>query len=224
MKSTCCLLVLLCALCWPAMGQVSGYLGKKTVVGVEAGFFPNAWQMIQQEDPLAINLRLGFQAERIVSRQLSVGGHVAAFSTSAAYRVDSAAGRMRLLGQQIGVDFRAYSPVRRGNLPPLGPVHRFGIAYVFYQARDLNRRYFPDGRPDLGRYQAALIQYTLGTQRVWNDRYTTFAGLSFSWTIALSPGTFPDQDLYLWEKSVGRLRGFFGGQLVLGAGILLGDD
>lgn len=206
-----------------SIGQVSGYLGKRTIVGLETSAFPNLWQSAFNDRPVALNLQTGLQAERILTRTLSVGASAQYFSTKSFYNTDVVSGNMSMRGYQIGIDLRAYSFQKNGNIPPLGAMHRFGISYLNYWLRDDNRRYFPDGRKALGRYEAALLSYTLAFQRVFLDRYVLTSGVRFSWTVALSPESFPDQDIYLWEKSMGRLRGFFGGQLVLGAGILLGD-
>lgn len=201
--------------------QVSGYLGKRTIVGLETSVFPNLWQSAINDRPVALNLQAGLQAERILTRTLSVGASAQYFSAKSFYDTDVVSGNMSMRGYQVGIDLRAYAFQKNGNIPPLGVMHRFGVSYLSYWLRDDNRRYFSDGRKSLGRYEAALLSYTLASQRIFFDQYVLTTGVKFSWTVALSPESFPDQDIYLWEKSMGRLRGFFGGQLVLGVGILL---
>lgn len=204
-----------------AMGQVSGYMGKRTIVGLETRVFPNLFQSAFNDRPVALNLQAGLQAERILTRTLSAGVSWQYITTQSFYDTDAVSGNMSIQGHVVGIDLRAYTFQKNGNIPPLGPMHRFGVSYLTYWLTDDNRRYFPDGRKELGKYEAAILSYTLASQRVFWDKYVLTTGVSFSWAIALSPDSFPDQEIYLWEKSMGRLRGFFGGQLVLGVGILL---
>lgn len=213
------LLIMVCANL--ATGQVSGYLGKRTIVGVETRIFPNLWQSAFNDRPVALNLQAGFQAERILTRTLSAGVSWQYINTQSFYDTNGLSGNMSIRGHLVGIDLRAYSFQKNGNIPPLGVVHRFGLSYLTYWLSDDNRRYYPDGRKELGKYEAALLSYTLAAQRVFFDKYILTTGLGFSWTVALSPDSFPDQDIYLWERSMSRLRGFFGGQLVLGLGVLL---
>ena len=217
----CCGVFLLLFFCSEADAQVAGYLGHRSVLGVELGVFPNLWQTLQNEQPIRINTQFGLQGERVVTRGLAIGGHVQGFVVGRPYATTSSAGRMQMQGLQIGLDIRAYTFARKGNVPPLGPFHRFGVSFVEYRVKDLDQQYYPDGRENLGHFQAALLSYTIGAQRVIADRFTISAGMRLSWMVAFSPATFPSLDTYIWDASVGRLRGFFGGQFVFGSGILL---
>lgn len=201
--------------------QVSGYLGKRTIVGIETRFFPNVWQTLSNDQPVRLNAQAGLQMERVLTRSLSAGIHVQALSSRTFYETAQGSGRIAISGQQFGIDIRSYTFRKRGNIPPLGPQHRFGLSFLRYQLRDLNLNYYPDGRRDLGTYQAAVLNYSLMTQRVYLDKYVLSTGVNFSWVIPFTPSGFPLTDSFLWDRSVSRLRGFFAGQLVVGIGVLL---
>ncbi len=201
--------------------QVSGYLGKRTIVGMEMSAFPNVWQYVQGERPIRLHWQAGLQVERIVSRRISAGASWHFFSTPLAYSSDSLSGTIALQGSHVGLDFRTYPYKRQGNLPPIGTFHRAGVSFLHYRLVDNAQAYDPAKGRNLASYQGLLLTYTLGHQWVWADQFTTNVGVRMSWTAAFSPSTFPYQDQVLWERSFGRIRAFFGAQIVVGAGYLL---
>lgn len=203
-----------------AQAQVPGYLGYKTSLGLELSGFPNVWFRFQEDQPLRLNLQYGLAAERVLTRRISMDALWQRWSAEDRYTWNQRSGTMSLSGSMFTLGVRLYTTRRAGNLPPLGPFHRFSATWVNYRLIDQDRNFYPDQRWSMGSFEALALSYTLGMQRVLYDRVTVMGGLRVGWLEPLSEAPGPKQETYIWDRSMNRSRGFVSGQLVLGVGWL----
>ncbi|MEO0469848.1 MAG: hypothetical protein AAF206_09530 [Bacteroidota bacterium] len=212
--------------------QVPGYLGRRTVIRLNLHSFPAGSPVVnalnsdtlslgESLGELGLNLRFSLNAERVLSRRFSVGASLNQILTKTDYTFRGTSGDMRMVGVALGAHLHMYTFRTRGNIAPLGPYQKVGFHILRYQVRDLDEVFFPDGRRNLGNFTDLMISYSLGTQRIFADRFTWQVALEGAWVIKAFPQTLSEEDDFLYARSSSRLRRWFAINLQAGIGLLL---
>jgi hypothetical protein len=181
---------IVCLLLWGATAAVAqpGYMGKKTVVGIEALAYPAfgdywAFNGIHGYRVLpSLNRRVGVVARRALSRIHTVGG--AAYYIDAAQRYEyfdsltsvRALGKLAYQAYAVHATMRWYTAFNAGSLAPIGLYHQADVFLMRYSARDLTGRY-PHSAHDFQPMTDYGVAYTLGLQHVFWKNLTYDVGM-----------------------------------------------
>ena len=204
----------------PARPQPPGYQGKRTLFSASVSAFPNLYRDLYREQPFRLNTRLSLQGEHVFRRNFSAGIALSYLETQNTYLNAGRTGEMGIQTWTASVQFRFYRFLRKGNLAPVGPYRQIEAGFVHYALTDLSGNFYPDGRPRLGSYNDFLLGATLGSQRIFYDRFSFFYALRSAWVFQ----TFVPTDnarARLKDTATRRLRGFMNLQLQVGVGVLV---
>lgn len=203
--------------------QVPGYEGKRNPISLEIHTSPAlADWVFQPEGMLRLNLRTSLRYEHVLSRRLAVGGQIGTFHSQQNFLFQNQTGDIALSGYGIGIFLKNYRFLRRGNIAPLGPYHKWGLLYLPYQLSNPTNSF-----PDFGerrQFHDIALSFGLGTQRVFAQKYTYQLGLETAWVLNLPSNAANrrgEVDQYLNQIAARRLRGFFALNIEVGVGILL---
>lgn len=204
-------LFLICA--WGMLpAQAPGYMGRKWSAGIEMAAFPRINLLAEETRPLRIQSRLGLDLSRVWSRRDEGGIHLTRLYSSVPY--DYGIGRPRVTGTawmngwMMGVHYRLFPFLSRGNIAPIGLHHEVRLDYLRYHMTDQDLRFFPDRRADLGTFQDFALGYGLGMSRVFQGSVRVTVGMSSGWIFQVFPETGSRDLDYLRSIGLNRFRGY----------------
>ncbi|GAB4422472.1 MAG: hypothetical protein OHK0039_38550 [Bacteroidia bacterium] len=206
-RLTVLLALLLPACLLPAQGP--GYLGRHTLLGGDVHFFPSLSNLLDPEGASGLNGHAGLVLEQVIGRRLSLGASLHYAPTRMTYSYDSVAGVALMRGWTAGLRLRSYTFRRRGNIAPMGPYQQIELRYLGYRITDYDRRFYADGRSDLGFHSDWVLLAGLGTQRMAGERLCWRAGLQAGWVMNPRPNRSDPQEQYLRDRATDRWRGFW---------------
>lgn len=185
---------------------------------LDAHLSPRLRPWLQQGAAPGVNARAGLLAERVLSRRLSAGGSLGLFGGGSTYDWNNAQGAMRLRGHTASLFCTTYSFSRKGNIAPIGPFQRWELLGIRYRLQDLDRRFYPDAREDLGAYYDLALSVTAGVQHAEGGRFFWSAGLQCAWLMGLYTLESSPEELYLRQQSYRRSNQSLALNLRLGLG------
>lgn len=204
------------------LGQVPGFEGKRAMLGATVSVFPAIRPRARGQDSvLRVNVRWGVEAEYILSRRVSIGASYKHLETRFWYEIPGGNGLGRIHAHDAGVFVKTYNFFRRGNIAPIGIYQKLEVLAMRYRATDVDRKFFSDGRDNLGRYTDLGIILAVGTQRVWARRIVTNIGIQFGTVLGVlnKEGTERQQEIKSFATE--RLQGHYFANLNIGVNILL---
>jgi len=200
--------------------QPPGYQGRLQVYSLRLASFPAWGRTSPPAAPFHLDLRPEFQMEQVLGRQYAFVSTASFSRTPFPYDFEGRRGQVRLWGGSAGLGLRSYTFRRRGNLAPLGLYQQIDLYYTVLGLTDLNRHLFPDHRRRLGRRQDLVMALSVGTQRVWQDRWSLQAGFQTAWVWGGVPITDSEVEAYLWTETTARLRAYWGFNVFVSMGLL----
>ena len=124
-------------------------------------------------------------------------------------------------GNTAALNIKFYSFSRRGNIAPLGPYQQIELSYLRYTLTDIDRRFYPNGRPNLGTYEDFAFSLTFGLRHIYFDRLSLDVGMQYAFILGVLDDSGNSQEALAIRLSRNRLRGHFGLNYHMGIGILI---
>ncbi|MEM6261046.1 MAG: hypothetical protein AAGI38_00960 [Bacteroidota bacterium] len=157
--------------------QVPGYLGQKNILHLRVTGAP-AVAYGSEEGLWGPNLKWGLGWERVISRRFSLGLVAYQIGTKVRYaNFQKENGLAHVWANAAGVQIHWYNFFKRGNIAPIGPYQRLEVMYLNYRLQDIDRKYYLDGRENLGNFDDLAFTFAVGTKGIIGTRLSYHVGI-----------------------------------------------